>query len=92
MNTAPLATGEKSVETVDLRRLWQAEETPVLLGHAPKEVDDGIGLRLKRGTEIVASEQHWLVREFLPDDSLIIVAGHGRNRRSLFRRQRGQQA
>jgi hypothetical protein len=34
-----------------------------------------IGLKLKRGTEIVDREQHWLVTDFLPDDSLILVAG-----------------
>ena len=36
---------------------------------------DYIGLKLKRGTEIADREQRWLVQDFLPDDSLIVVAG-----------------
>ena len=37
--------------------------------------DAAFGLKLKRGTEIVNREQLWLVTDFLPDDSLILVAG-----------------
>jgi hypothetical protein len=42
---------------------------------AQEKQGDSIGLKLKRGTEIVDREQHWLVTDFLPDDSLILVAG-----------------
>ncbi|MHB1674251.1 MAG: AAA family ATPase [Acidobacteriaceae bacterium] len=41
----------------------------------PEKQGDSIGLKLKRGTEIVDREQRWLVTDFLPDDSLIVVAG-----------------
>lgn len=40
-----------------------------------KTPDTAIGLKLKRGTEIVDREQRWLVPDFLPDESLIILAG-----------------
>ena len=36
---------------------------------------DSIGLKLKRGSDIADRDQHWLVADFLPDDSLIVVAG-----------------
>ena len=37
--------------------------------------DAAVGLKLKRRTEIVDREQQWLVADFLPNDSLILVAG-----------------
>ncbi len=43
--------------------------------HAPEKPGDSIGLKLKRGTKIEDWEQRWLVQDFLPDDSLIVVAG-----------------
>jgi hypothetical protein len=42
---------------------------------APEKNGDAIGLKLKRGTAIVDREQRWLVPDFLPDDTLIVVAG-----------------
>lgn len=42
---------------------------------APEKQGNSIGLKLKRGTEIADREQRWLVTDFLPDDSLIVVAG-----------------
>jgi hypothetical protein len=36
---------------------------------------DAAGLKLKRGDGIVDKEQNWLVRSFLPADTLIVVAG-----------------
>lgn len=42
---------------------------------APDKQGDSIGLKLKRATDIANREQRWLVPDFLPDDSLIIVAG-----------------
>ncbi len=42
---------------------------------APDKQGDSIGLRLKRGSDIADRDQHWLVADFLPDDSLIVVAG-----------------
>jgi hypothetical protein len=42
---------------------------------APDKQGDSIGLKLKRGSDIADRDQHWLVADFLPDDSLIVVAG-----------------
>lgn len=39
------------------------------------ENPDAIGLKLKCGSDIVSREQHWIVDQFLPDDSLVVVAG-----------------
>jgi hypothetical protein len=69
----------RSEVVAELANIWQPGEPrpvgpEVLLDHAKEPLDSG-GLKLKRGTEIVDREQHWLVAEFLPDDSLIIVAG-----------------
>lgn len=51
---------------------FKRDETPRL---PPEKSGEAIGLKLKRGTEIVEREQSWLVPEFLPDNSLIVVAG-----------------
>lgn len=37
--------------------------------------EDAVGLNVKRGTEIIPREQGWIVQDFLPDDSLVVVAG-----------------
>lgn len=42
---------------------------------ASNERADSIGLKLKCGTDIPDRDQHWLVSDFLPEDSLIVVAG-----------------
>ena len=41
----------------------------------PEKHGDAIGLKLKRGTDIVDRQQRWLVTDFLPEDTLIVVAG-----------------
>jgi len=40
---------------------------------SPLAPDDG--LKLKGGTDIVEREQHWIIPDFLPDETLVLVAG-----------------
>lgn len=74
--TARVSNG---VETGAQITAWAAQQFAALADEESGIRDAGrieaVGLKLKRGTEIADREQRWLVQDFLPDDSLIVVAG-----------------
>ena len=80
---APVIATSKAPQSLDLSDIWpdaerldEALSSPMPAPKAKGAISDAaVGLKLKRGTEIVDREQHWLVTDFLPDDSLILVAG-----------------
>jgi AAA domain len=56
-------------------RAERHEDQQTLDSNFQRSSADHVGLKLKRGDGIVDKEQNWLVPSFLPDDTLIVVAG-----------------